>query len=167
MSEEDYVEACRRYKDKRTKLPERQRYHALILASQGYSYKEIGRILLVDEETVSGWVLLYQEKGLDALKNHAGWGGEHGQRLLSTEQLAELTQTLTTEAMTGTQVGSGWTAKAIRKLIRERYEISYEPRAACASCCGSWGGAINVDASSTSARAPKNRRAFVWRRRKS
>lgn len=125
MSEEDYDEACRRYKDKRTKVHERQRYHAVILATQGYSYKEIGRILLVDEETVSGWVLLYQEKGLDALKNHPGWGGEHGQRLLSTEQLAELRQTLTSEAMIGTQVGSGWTAKAIRKLLRERYEVSY------------------------------------------
>ncbi len=56
LNEEDYVEACRRYKDKRTKLPERQRYHAVILATQGYSYKEIGRILLVAEETVSGWV---------------------------------------------------------------------------------------------------------------
>ena len=125
LTEADYVEACRRYKDKRTKLHERQRYHAVILATQGYSYKEIGRILLVDEETVSGWTTLYQAHGLDALKNHPGWGGEHGQRCLSAEQLAELTQTLTAEAMTGTQVGSGWTAKAMRKLIRERYGVSY------------------------------------------
>lgn len=54
--EEDYAEASRRYKDRRTKLPERQRYHALILVTQGYHYREVGRILLVDEESVSGWV---------------------------------------------------------------------------------------------------------------
>ncbi len=125
LSEEDYAEACRRYKDTRTKLPERQRYHALILATQGYSYREIGRILLVDEESISQWVSLYQVTGLDSLKNHPSWGGEHGQRLLSVEQLEELKERLAAEAMTGTKRGSGWTAKAIRQFIRDEYQTSY------------------------------------------
>jgi transposase len=125
LSEKDYAEACRRYKDRRTKLPERQRYHALILATQGYSDREVGRLLLVDEETVSGWVTLYQSAGLEGLKNHPGWGGEHGQRFLTIAQLEELEQVFTAQAMPGTKLGSGWTAKAIRKLIRERYAISY------------------------------------------
>lgn len=125
LKEEDYAEACRRYKDKRTKLPERQRYHALILTTQGYSYREVGRILLVDEESISQWVTLYQGAGLNALKNHPGWGGEHGQRCLSADQLEELKQTLTSEAMAGTKAGSGWRAKAIRKLIRDKYATSY------------------------------------------
>ncbi len=125
LSEEDYAEACRRYKDRRTKLPERQRYHALILVTQGYHYREVGRILLVDEESVSGWVALYQAHGLDGLKNHPGWGGEHQQRFLNAEQLEELKQTLAAEAMPGTKLGSGWTARAIRKLVREKYAVSY------------------------------------------
>jgi transposase len=125
LGEEDYREACRRYKDRRTKLPERQRYHALILVTQGYSYREVGRILLVDEESISQWVALYQAAGLDGLKNHLGWGGEHGQRFLNAEHLEELKQTLAAEAMPGTKAGSGWTAKAIRKLIRDRYRVSY------------------------------------------
>ena len=125
LGEEDYAEACRRYKDKRTKLPERQRYHALILVTQGYNYREVGRILLVDEESISEWVTLTQATGLDGLKNHPAWGGEHGQRLLNTEQLEELTQTLAAEAMPGTRLGSGWTTKAIRKLIRDKYSVSY------------------------------------------
>ena len=125
LSEDDYREACRRYKDKRTKLHERQRYHAMILVTQGYSYREVGRILLVDEESVSEWDTLYQATGLDSLKNHSSWGGEHAQRFLSTEQLTELKQTLAAEAMAGTKPGSGWTAKAIRKLIRDEYAISY------------------------------------------
>lgn len=125
LSEEDYAEACRRYKDRRTKLPERQRYHALILATQGYNYREIGHILLVDEETVSAWVTLYQSTGLEGLKNHPDWGGEHGQRFLTVAQLEELKQVLLTEAIPGTKLGSGWTAKAIRKLIRDRYATSY------------------------------------------
>ncbi len=125
LDEEDYAEACQRYKDRRTKLPERQRYHALILVTQGYSYREVGRILLVDEASISQWITLYQAAGLEGLKNHPGWGGEHGQRLLNVEQLAELKQTLTAEAMPGTKAGSGWTAKAIRKLIRDKYAVSY------------------------------------------
>lgn len=125
LTEEDYAEACRRYKDKRTKLPERQRYHALILVTQGYSYREVGRILLVDEESISQWVALYQADGLEGLRNHPRWGGEHGQRFLDAEQLAELKQTLATEAMPGTKLGSGWAAKAIRKLIRDKYAVSY------------------------------------------
>lgn len=125
LGEEDYAEACRRYKDRRTKLPERQRYHGLILATQGYSYREIGRILLVDEESTSQWVALYQATGLDGLKNHPSWGGEHRQRFLQAAQLEELKQRLAAEAMPGTKAGSGWTAKAIRKLIRDRYNTSY------------------------------------------
>ena len=125
LGEEDYAEACRRYKDKRTRLPERQRYHALILVTQGYHYREVGRILLVDEESVSGWVSLYQAHGLDGLKNHPGWGGEHQQRFLNVKQVEELKQRLSAEAMPGTRLGSGWTAKAIRKLIRDEYCVSY------------------------------------------
>ncbi len=125
LGEEDYVEACRRYKDKRTKLAERLRYHALILVTQGYNYREVGRILLVDEQSVSQWVTCYQAAGLERLKNHPGWGGEHGQRFLKVEQLAELEQCMATGAMAGTKVGSGWSAKAIRKLIRDEYAVSY------------------------------------------
>jgi transposase len=125
LTAEDDAEACRRYQDKRTKLPERQRYHALILVTQGYSYREVGRILLVDEESISQWVSLYQGAGLESLRNHPRWGGEHGQRLLDAEQLAALKQRLTTEAMPGTKLGSGWTAKALRKLVRDQYGVSY------------------------------------------
>ncbi len=125
LNEEDYAQACQRYKDRQTKLPERQRYHALILTTQGYSYRETGRILLVDEESVSEWVTRYQAHGLDGLNNHPGWGGEHHQRFLNAEQLEELKQTLAAEAMPGTKLGSGWTAKAIRKLIRDNYALSY------------------------------------------
>jgi transposase len=105
LTEEDYAQACRRYKDKRTKLPERQRYHALILVTQGYSDREVGRILLVDEESISQWVSLYQAAGLEGLRHHLPWGGEHGQRLLEAEQLAALKQRLASEAMPGTRVG--------------------------------------------------------------
>lgn len=125
LSEADYTEACRRYKDKRTKFSERQRYHALILVTQGYAYKEVGRILLLDEETVSQWVSRYATEGLEGLQNHPQWGGEHGQRCLNTAELEELKRILQSEAMPGTQVGSGWSGRAILQLIRERFGRCY------------------------------------------
>ncbi len=105
LSEEDYAQACRRYKDRRTKLLERQRYHALILVTQGYSYREVGRILLADEESISQWVALYQRHGLDGVKNHPGWGGEHGQRMLDTSQVEALTRDAYLRSDAGHKVG--------------------------------------------------------------
>jgi transposase len=44
---------------------------------------------------------------------------------LNTEQLADLLQFLQPEAGAGTQVGRGWTGKAIGQVIRERFGVSY------------------------------------------
>ena len=125
LTEEDYREATRRYKDKRTEFHERQRYHALILVTQGYSYQQIGRILLLDEETISRWVMIYEEKGLAGLKNNPLWGGERGRRFLTSQQMEKLIGILRDESMPGTKVGSGWTARAIRQLVQERFVANY------------------------------------------
>jgi transposase len=125
LNAEDYTEACRRYKDKRTKFHERPRYHALILVTQGYRYEEVSRILLLTEEAIRQWIARYESHGLEGLQNHPGWGGEHGQRCVNTEQLAELQHFLQCEAMLGPQVGSGWTGKAIRHVSRELFGVSY------------------------------------------
>jgi len=128
LSDKDYLEATRRFKNKQGNAHARQRYHALLLVTKGYSYRETADILFVDEETVSRWSKLYQEKGLDGVKNHPQWGGEHRQRPLGTEELARLSTLLEAEAMPGTEVGSGWTVRAIRDLIAERFEIDYSRR---------------------------------------
>jgi transposase len=125
LSEEDYQEAVRRYKNMRVNGHERQRCHALLLVHQGYGYREVARILLVDEETISRWVRQYQERGLAGLQNAPGWGGEHGQRELGAEEVEALKRVLRAEAMPGTQVGSGWTTKAVRQLLAERFGVHY------------------------------------------
>src|SRR4029453_14007430 len=125
LSDKDYQEAVRRYKNMRVNGHERQRYHALILVHRGYSYREGAEILLVDEESISRWVEQYREHGLERLRNHPHWGGEHGQRGLSSEQVTELQRVLREEAMAGTKVGSGWTNKAVRQLIAERFGVTY------------------------------------------
>ena len=106
LSQDDYQEALRRYKNKKLNGHERQRYHALLLVTKGYSYRQTADILFVDEETISRWVQSYQDKGLDGLKNHPRWGGEHGQRWLGDAELVQLSQVLEQEAMPGTGVGT-------------------------------------------------------------
>jgi len=101
LNPEDYQDALRRYKNKRLNGHERQRYHALLLVTKGYSYRQIADSLFVDEETISQWVRLYEEHGLDGLKNHPRWGGEHGQCRLSESEAAQLSQVLEQEAMLG------------------------------------------------------------------
>src|SRR5216684_4977198 len=125
LSAGDYQEAVRRYQDMKGNGHERQRYHALILGQQGSSYREVEQILRVDEETLRRWVRQYQERGLAGLKNDPQWGGEHGQRELSAEQVDALKRLLRKEAMPGTKVGSGWTNKAVRQLIAERFGVQY------------------------------------------
>ena len=124
LSEADYQEAVRRYKNMKVNGHERQRYHALMLVHRGYSYREVGQILLVDEDTIGRWVRQYQERGLHGLKNDGQWGGEHGQRELGPAEVEELKRLLREEAMLGTKVGSGWTNKAVRELLVERFGVT-------------------------------------------
>ena len=127
LSEADYREAVRRDKNMKADGHERHRCHALILRHRGYSYREIATILLVDEGTLRRWAKQYERSGLVGIQNDPNWGGEHGQRELSTEQREELKRVLREEAMPGTAVGSGWTNKAARQLIAERFEVKYSP----------------------------------------
>jgi transposase len=82
----------------------------------------------VDEDTIRRGVEQYRESGLGGLRNHAHWGGAHGQRELSGEQVTESQRGLREEARAGTKVGSGWTNKAGRQLITERFGVTYRKR---------------------------------------
>ncbi len=128
LKHNDYLEAIRRFKNKKENAHARQRYHALLLVTKGYGFRETADILFLDEETVSRWVQSYQQQGLDGLKNNPLWGGEHGQRQLNDAELATLSSRLETTAMPGTRVGSGWTLKAIYDLVVEQFAVFYSRR---------------------------------------
>jgi len=118
----------RRFKHKKTKAHERLRYHALLLVTDGYSFQQTAAVLFVDPESVSRWVTIYQRDGLDGLKNNPLWGGERGQRWLTQAQLTRLGTLLDTEAMPGTEAGSGWTVRAVIELVAERFNVRYSQR---------------------------------------
>lgn len=128
LKDDDFLEAIRRFKNKKDNAHARQRYHALLLVTKGYSFRETADILFLNEDTISRWVQTYQQHGLDGLKNNPMWGGERGQRRLKDEELASLSTRLETTAQPGTRVGSGWTLKAIRDLIEEYFSVCYSRR---------------------------------------
>lgn len=124
----DYLAAWRLYKERRTHPRERTRYHALVLVYKGYTYEQIADVLLVDAGSISRWLDAYQQHGLSGLKNNPRWGGENGQRRLTSEHLARLGTLLGEEAMPGTEVGSGWTLRAVIDLVHERFGALYSQR---------------------------------------
>ena len=105
LKDTDFEEAVRRFKSSHINWHERQRYHALLLVTKGYSYREVGEILFIDEETVSRWVSQYHSGGLDGLKNDPNWGGNHGQRVLSERELEELKKNIKRDSNAGEQTG--------------------------------------------------------------
>jgi transposase len=135
LTHEDYLQATKRFKDKKRNPHERLRCHALLLLTKGYSYSQTADILFLDEGTIRQWLHRYQEEGLEGLKNHPLWGGEHGQRLLNEQELTRFSTLLDEEAQPGAEVGSGWTLKAIRQLIAERFNLTYSRRGVCKLLC--------------------------------
>jgi transposase len=105
LKDTDFEEAVRRFKSSHINWHERQRYHALLLVTKGYSYQETGEILFVDEDTVSRWMSQYHLGGLDGLKNDPNWGGNHGQRALSERELEELKKNINRDSNAGEQTG--------------------------------------------------------------
>ena len=52
----------------------RRRSHMILLKSDGYSSREIGKILNCCELSVHGWVCRYVQLGIDGLQTKAGQG---------------------------------------------------------------------------------------------
>jgi len=55
----------------------------------------------------------------------------------------DLKRTLRAEAMPGTNVGSGWTNKAVRQLIAERFGVAYS-KSGCGNSFAHMGGVTSV-----------------------
>lgn len=125
LSERDYIEAHIKYKNKHTEPHEREKYHALLLLSDGYSAKEVADILRVFECTIWKWVRQYREEGLEGLKHPKGWGGERELGQLNKGQIEELDKFLCGTAEPGGKVGSGWRLKEIIRVVKEKFSLLY------------------------------------------
>jgi len=126
LSEPDYVEAHRRYKDMKSDPYERQRCHALLLLTDGYSAEEVADILRVDVTTLWRWVKPYREAGWEGLGIESG--GAHGQSPLDEQKRAALDKHLQETAAPGSTVGGGWTIQQILAVVKEQFQVEYSAR---------------------------------------
>ena len=65
-----------------------RRANALVLLDRGMSCEEVGRVLLIDDDTIRTWHCLFQEDGIDGLAGFT-YGGRASQLTLEQQDDAE------------------------------------------------------------------------------
>jgi len=99
-----------------------ERIQAIQLIAQGYTKREVARILEVTEQAVYGWQKSYQEGGLAALSTKIASGRK---RLLSDEQMLKLAKLLRLNPRQLELDYGLWTRKRIREIIAREFGIDY------------------------------------------
>jgi transposase len=94
-----------------------RRANALVLLDNGMSYAAVAKVLLLDDDTVRTWRLLYEEEGIDGL---ASFGYEGSACRLNDEQQAKLI-TWITETLPRSP-------RAIGAWIAAEFGIEYQSR---------------------------------------
>jgi len=61
------AELLRQFRKSGLTQRERERAHALLLSARGYTREQLADIFDVDNDTISGWIDRWHERGLDAL----------------------------------------------------------------------------------------------------
>jgi transposase len=94
-----------------------RRANALILVDQGMSYRQVAKVLLLDDDTIREWRLAFERDGIDGLAGFH-YGGRHS--FLSAEQEVMLKQWVSdTLPRTTREIGA---------YIEASFSIRYESR---------------------------------------
>ena len=116
LTDEEHAEISRRYKTE--KNPRfRERLQCLLLKDRGHTNIEVAEMLLVVPETVTDWLNLYQDGGLETLCRLVTGGSD---AFLSQEQLARLQIELDKHLFQ--------TAKQVAAWVAEQWEVTYSER---------------------------------------
>jgi transposase len=116
LTEEERDAISRRYKQE--KNPRfRERLHCLLLKDRGHTNTEVAEMLLVVPETITDWLNLYQDGGLDALCRLETGGGDC---FLSADQLETLQVELDKHVFQ--------TAKQVCAWVQDHFEVAYSQR---------------------------------------
>jgi transposase len=105
----EYHRACL---DKRTA----DKIKAILLISQGFTYAEIEKILLLDERTLNRYKVIYEEQGIDGLVANNYQGGSYK---LGGEQIELLKEELNSKIYP--------TAEAVCDYVEKTFGIKYTP----------------------------------------
>jgi len=94
-----------------------RRANALILVDQGMSYRQVAKVLLLDDETIREWRVAFERDGIDGLAGFH-YGGRHS--FLSAEQETQLQEWVSqTLPRTTREVGA---------YIKTKFGVTYDSR---------------------------------------
>jgi transposase len=94
-----------------------RRANALVLLDKGMSYAAVAKVLLLDDDTIRTWRLLYEEDGIEGL---ASFGYEGSACRLNDEQQAQLIDWITETLPRSTRAIGAW--------IAAEFGIEYQSR---------------------------------------
>ena len=116
LTDDQRAELVRRYKqEKHVRL--RDRLHCVLLKADGYTNREVARILHTSEHTVNDWLDRYEQGGLDVLCRWEAGGSEPH---LSTPQRERLQAELEQPVFQ--------TAKQVCAFVQEQFGVTYSER---------------------------------------
>ncbi len=102
-----------------------RRLLALAAAYDGLSRAEAAKVGGMDRQTLRDWAHRFNEDGPDGLRNRAGAGRP---RLLSDEQMEELSVIVETGPDPAVDGVVRWRRIDLKRLIEERFGVSYSER---------------------------------------
>jgi len=102
-------------KEKSPKL--RDRLRGILLLKKNYTHNEVAEILGVTKRTVFNWKKRYNQSGYDGLKTNPIPGRN---TILNEDDMEKLKELL--------QRRDYWTAKEVRELIKNEFDIEFTPR---------------------------------------
>lgn len=126
-SAEEYYEQLLEICKKEKQVKQKKRYDTVVLYLEGYSRKEIAKVLHIPYRTVCDHIRQYQGGGIEALRIKKQPGAEPK---LTKEQEQEFLSIISTKTPEESGIGifANWTSALACQLAKERYGVSYSDR---------------------------------------
>lgn len=102
----------------------RERAHCVLLSHQGRGTRDISEILMREQETIHGWILLFHTKRIASI--FPGYAGNENASKLTREQRAAIAATIATPPSTTGLPVEFWSITRLKKYVTATYDVVYE-----------------------------------------
>lgn len=106
----------------------KQRLHILLLLREGYTQREVARMLHVSNGKIPFWKSRFETEGFEGLKDKEGRGVKPE---ISEEQLSMLRSAMEEPVRTADGYSRGWISKDVRIFIQEQFNLSFTRQHIC------------------------------------
>jgi transposase len=127
-----------------------RRANALILVDQGMSYRQVAKVLLLDDETIREWRATFEQDGIDGLVGFH-YGGR--QAFLTPDQESQLKDWVSSTLPRST--------RAVGAYIKQHFGITYESRSGLVALLHRLGFEHRKPRTVSSKMDPEKQRRFI------